>query len=241
MTNAPVEPIAPDMSIAQFLCTDTGVVRSRNEDALLALPELGLWAVCDGMGGHDAGDYASGYIVSRLHELPDLSHPGSRVRAIEQCLLESNRHLIAYTREQGAEYVGSTVVALMLDARSATVIWVGDSRAYRFRAGAVRLMSLDHSVAQEQADRGIAIDDESPNAITRAIGVMDELKTDLISSEVCRGDAWLLCSDGVSGSVEQIAMARIVESGADPARELVELAIQNGSRDNCTAIVLRID
>lgn len=228
------------MAVSQFLHTDTGVVRSRNEDALLALPDIGLWVVCDGMGGHDAGDYASNHIVSRLSQLPFSEHSGRRIRALERSLQQSNSHLMDYTIAQGMSCVGSTVVALMLDHSRATVVWVGDSRAYRLRHNGIRMMSRDHSVAQEQADRGLPLNGDSSNAITRAVGVMPELEIDLISSQARRGDIWLLCSDGVSGSLEERAMAAILLDSHDPARELVDQAIQQGSRDNCTAVVVKI-
>lgn len=228
------------MAVTHFLHSDTGVVRSRNEDDLLALPDIGLWVVCDGMGGHDAGDYASHHIVSRLRQLPLARHAGSRVRALERSLQESNNHLMDYTRSQGMQCVGSTVVALMLDELRATVIWIGDSRAYRLRNSSIRMISRDHSVAEEHADRGVAVDDEFSSAITRAVGVLPELDIDLMVSQSAAGDTWLLCSDGVSGSLEEHEMAQILMTSHDPARELVDQAIQQGSRDNCTAVVVRI-
>lgn len=228
------------LTATHFLHSDTGVVRSRNEDDLLALPEIGLWVVCDGMGGHDAGDYASHHIVSRLSQVPFPEHAGSQIRALERSLQESNAHLIDYTSSQGMDCVGSTVVALMLKDVRATVIWIGDSRAYRLRNQCIRMISRDHSVAEEQAEQGVAVNDELSSAITRAVGVMPEFDIDLMVSQSCAGDTWLLCSDGVSGSVEEHQMAQILMTSHDPARELVDQAIKQGSRDNCTAVVVRI-
>lgn len=235
-------PLPNDSSrTGQFLCTDTGAVRSRNEDALLALPEFGLWVVCDGMGGHDAGDYASRNIVSRLQAARFPAHPGGRVRIFEQCLRQSNADLVAYTHSNNFDCVGSTAVGLMLQYSRATVVWVGDSRAYRLRDHRIRLISRDHSVAEENADRGVSIEDEHSGAITRAIGVTPEVEIDLMSSQSLSGDIWLLCSDGVSGSLEECAMAEIMQNSPDPARDLVDQAIDQGSRDNCTAIVIRLE
>lgn len=225
----------------QFLCTDTGAVRSRNEDDLLALPEVGLWVVCDGMGGHDAGDYASRYIVSHLQSGQFSGHPGHRLRRFEQCLRESNAHLLDYTRSNGFDCVGSTVVALLLQYGRATVVWVGDSRAYRLRDHRIRLISRDHSVAEENADRGVRMDEGYSGALTRAVGVTPDVEIDLMSSQSRSGDTWLLCSDGVSGSLEEGAMTEILQNSPDPARDLVNQAIEQGSRDNCTAIVVRLE
>jgi serine/threonine protein phosphatase PrpC len=227
--------------VRQFLHTDTGAVRSHNEDDLLALPDRNLWVVCDGMGGHDAGDYASSDIVSRLRHVRASGAAGSRIRDIERCLLDSNAHLLEYTQTQGLSCVGSTVVALVLGGNRATVLWAGDSRAYRLRDHRLRLISRDHSVAEEYAERGVAVDDGYSGAITRAVGVIPELEIDIISGQTRPGDVWLLCSDGVYGSLQDQAMAQIMRESDDPARDLVEQAIEQGSSDNCTAIVLRLD
>ncbi|MFP4275881.1 MAG: PP2C family protein-serine/threonine phosphatase [Wenzhouxiangella sp.] len=227
--------------VTQFLHTDTGAVRSHNEDGLLALPDRKLWVVCDGMGGHDAGDYASSHIISRLRHIRVSRAAGSRIRDIERSLGDSNAHLLEYTRAQGLNCVGSTVVALVLDRDRATVLWVGDSRAYRLRDHRLRLISRDHSVAEEYAERGVPVEEGYSGAITRAVGVIPELEIDMISSQTRPGDVWLLCSDGVYGSLQDQAMAQIMRDSDDPARDLVELAIEQGSSDNCTAIVLRLD
>ncbi len=231
----------PALRVRQFLHSDTGTVRSHNEDDLLALPDCGLWVVCDGMGGHDAGDYASADIVARLRDMRFAGAAGSRTRDIERCLRESNAHLLEYTRTQGLTCVGSTVVGLLLQDGRATVFWAGDSRAYRLREGRLRMISRDHSVAEEYAERGVAVDEDFSGAITRAVGVTPALEIDMISSQARCGDVWLLCSDGVYGSLQDGVMSRILVESHDPARELVAQAIEQGSSDNCTAIVLRLE
>ncbi|PKL96506.1 MAG: hypothetical protein CVV18_01470 [Gammaproteobacteria bacterium HGW-Gammaproteobacteria-8] len=226
--------------VSQFLCTDTGVVRTRNEDNLLARPEVGLWVVCDGMGGHDAGDYASGHIVDALDALVLPPRHGERVQAIRRCLGECNRHLLEYAQAHGFAHVGSTVVVLCMQDRRAAVIWVGDSRVYLLRNQHLRQVSRDHSVAEELADCGLIQPGENLSAITRAVGAAPELLTDLALLESRPGDTWLLCSDGVSGVLSDSAIASLLCTASDPAGALVAAAIEAGSRDNCTALVLRM-
>ncbi|HKL53364.1 MAG TPA: PP2C family serine/threonine-protein phosphatase [Wenzhouxiangellaceae bacterium] len=225
-----------------YLRTDTGTVRTRNEDNLLAMPEYGLWAVCDGMGGHDAGDYASTYIVEALQarSLPVLH--GRRVRAIQSILAECNRHLVDYAQQNHFSHVGSTAVLLSLFSRRAAVIWVGDSRAYLLRGPTLRMISRDHNVAEQLLDDPENFrPGESSSAITRAIGGEPTLVSDLACVETLQGDCWLLCSDGVSGVLDETEIAGVMEQADDPASELVERALAAGSRDNCTAVVVRIE
>lgn len=224
----------------QYMHSDTGTVRERNEDGLIALPDQGIWAVCDGMGGHHAGDYASQHIVGRLRRECFPERLGSRVRAIERCLRECNRHLVDYAERHEFPYVGSTVVVLCLQDRRATVTWVGDSRAYRLRDDRLRLISRDHNVAEEFADFGARIVDDYPSAITRAVGGTSLLKVDMVCLESRPGDIWLLCSDGVSGTLGPESIRGILISAGDPAVALVREAIHCGSRDNCTAVVVGV-
>lgn len=231
-----------DTATRQFLRTDTGTVRSRNEDNLVALPEVGLWAVCDGMGGHDAGDYASTWIVEALRALELPRRQGSRIRALRQCLQECNLHLLQHADANGLNMVGSTVVLLSLQGRRAAVVWVGDSRAYRLRGRRLRQVSRDHSMLEECIDAGQPLPGPgSDNVITRAIGASPLLDSDLLCLESQPGDCWLLCSDGVSGVLEDSEMVDVLTTAGDPASVLVDRALQAGSRDNCTALVVMVD
>jgi len=223
-------------AFSQYLLTDAGSVRERNEDDLLARPDQGLWAVCDGMGGHDAGDYASRHIVTELAGLQLPARHGNRIKAIKRCLRDCNRHLIEYAVANDFEHVGSTVVVLCLQQRRAALIWVGDSRAYRLRDHRLRMISRDHSVAEEMGLQTMACS----SAITRAVGATAQLRIDMVCRESCPGDIWLLCSDGVSGVLDGAEMRSVLEHADDPAAEMVGLAIQSGSSDNCTAVVVRL-
>jgi len=227
-------------TVDQFLLTDVGSVRERNEDDLLARPEEGLWAVCDGMGGHDAGDYASQHIVGQLSALRLPDRHGNRMQAIKRCLRQCNRHLLDYAQANGFEHVGSTAVVLCLHGRRAALIWVGDSRAYRKRGERLRMISRDHSVAEEMAALGAQPVVDSPSAITRAVGATARIKIDIACVESRPGDVWLLCSDGVSGVLEPGEISALLTDAEDPAAELVRRAIDSGSSDNCTAVVVKV-
>src|SRR6056297_3707533 len=219
-------------SVDQFLLTDAGVVRERNEDDLLARPEHGVWAVCDGMGGHDAGDYASQHIVGQLSALRLPARHGNRMQAIKRCLRQCNSHLVDYAQANGFGHVGSTAVVLCLQGRRAALIWVGDSRAYRLRDERLRMISRDHRVAEEMAALGAREVVDCPSAITRAVGATDRIKIDIACLESRPGDVWLLCSDGVSGVLASSEMRAMLEDAEDPAAELVRRAIEKGSSDN---------
>ncbi len=224
--------------------THIGNVRKRNEDAWLGDPERGLWVVCDGMGGHDAGDYASSHIVESLGRCPFPARHGAAVRTIRACLAECNQHLVDYSSDNGLDQVGSTLVALYLRDWTATVLWAGDSRAYRLRDGRLRQISRDHSYGVELADAAgddfAQVPEGYSQAITRAVGVAPRLRLDTLFSQVHPGDRWLLCSDGVSGSLTTERMAQVMEDSPAPGRDLVEEAMDSGSRDNCTAVIIRV-
>jgi len=218
-----------------------GTVRSRNEDAWGSVPELGLWFVCDGMGGHDAGDYASRYIVERLEALPAHRHAGTACRAIVNCLADCNRHLVGYAREHAFDRVGSTVVVLFVREGRAAVLWAGDSRIYRYRNGRLLQITQDHSFAAQASDTGVAEDAAGwISGITRAVGADASLEVDSLYLETRPGDCWLLCSDGVSGILDSGRIRSIIETDPDPGNRLVQDAIDSGSRDNCTAVLVKL-
>lgn len=231
------------MERRSFGYTHQGYFRQRNEDALLVQPERGLWVVCDGMGGHEAGDYASSWIVGQLSGVTLPPRVGGMVNALKTVLADCNGHLREYARSNELGQVGSTVALLVMHSDRAMVLWAGDSRVYRLRKGKLRQMTEDHSYAREVArNTGRKLEDGQPGsqAITRAVGASDELQLDCLVLEARPGDAWLLCSDGVSGSVRGEEMVDLLDSAEDPARALVERALENGSRDNCTAISVHI-
>ena len=225
--------------------TDQGRVRNVNQDAYLDRPELGLWAVADGMGGHAEGAHASRAIVDALAALPYTALLGRRARAIIAALRRVNRELQNYAAAIQADIIGSTVVALVLARDHAAVLWTGDSRVYRLRDGHLDCLTNDHSQVQWLVDEGLLAPElaethPSANVLLRAIGSEEELKVDYRLERLQAGDRFLLCSDGLYRELDAAAITRVLDSGApaQSAPELVRLACEHGGRDNVTAVVV---
>ncbi len=226
------------------LGTHTGLVRELNEDSHLALPKLGLWAVADGMGGHEAGEVASGIAIQEI------------ARSIEQGMplveaIETAHRAIQTSALQGEGSVdmGSTVVAAKLDGLHYEIAWVGDSRAYLWN-GTLHQLTTDHSYVQLLLNAGLITESEIPehpsrNVISQALGTggADNLniKVDSVSGELGENDTLLLCSDGLSGEVADGGIAAILAETTEAQTRvyrLIAAALEAGGKDNVTVIVL---
>ncbi len=224
--------------------THAGLVRDLNEDSYLALPELGLWVVADGMGGHDAGEVASGLATDQVSL--GIKNGLSLTEAIETA------HRAIQNHSQQKDYssqMGSTVVALKLDGRHYQIAWVGDSRAYLWN-GALRQLTEDHSYVQLLLSAGLISEDEmlthpSRNIISQGLGVgainSSDVKVDTVSGELFANDTLLLCSDGLTGEVCEERIASILAEPKDnKARvdSLIAAALSAEGKDNVTAILV---
>nr|WP_218883798.1 protein phosphatase 2C domain-containing protein [Burkholderia guangdongensis] len=228
--------------------TDVGLVRAINEDDCVALPERGLWAVADGMGGHSAGDLASRTIVLALEQMPVPSALSGMLDAALDALQSANAQLRESAARRGVRLIGSTVVALFACGRQCGWLWAGDSRIYLYRDARLTQLTLDHShVAQLQAQGFLSAEEAShhpaQHLITRAVGAAERLRLDEGRIDALDGDMFLLCSDGLSNEMDAADIAAALAS-ADcrlAADTLVDLALQRGGRDNITAVVVRAD
>ena len=227
--------------------THVGCRRKLNEDALMARPDLGLWAVADGMGGHDAGEVASALIVNSLALGPPGLDLAARTTAASATLHEVNDKLVAMA-EDGPEgrTIGSTVVAIAADAVAFACLWVGDSRAYQLRDGYLAQLTRDHSLVQELVDAGMlspveAHNHPNGNVVTRAVGAAARLDVDILHGDVRAGDIFLLASDGLTRFVEPDELLRGLQSGdlERAADDFVDLVVSRGAPDNLSFIVLR--
>jgi serine/threonine protein phosphatase PrpC len=233
--------------ISSWATTNVGAKRSHNEDALVNRPDLGLWAVADGAGGHDAGEVASGMIVASLEDIP----PG--VSGIE--LLGQVRARIAATHDalraeaarRGPDVViASTVVVLVVRDGHFACLWAGDSRAYLLRDGALLQISHDHSLVQELVDAGAIRPEDAErhphaNVITRAVGAaLEEMTLDKVSDRLEPGDRFLLCSDGLSKTLPDADLAAVLIGAGDeaPTDALVAAALARQVNDNVSAVVV---
>jgi serine/threonine protein phosphatase PrpC len=226
--------------------SDVGKVRTLNEDAFLERPDLGLWAIADGMGGHDAGDLASRRVVEALAAISTVKHLGTAVEEARYRLSAVNQSLRAEARERGELLIGTTVAALITVERHAAVLWAGDSRIYLYRGSSLYRLTRDHSQVEELIASGQLAPEDAENhpignVITRAVGGADEITLDAQIQEVKEGDICLLCSDGLTKELKDKEIAAIL-GRRDPnlsAQSLVNLACDRGGRDNVTAILVQ--
>jgi protein phosphatase len=226
--------------------THVGKVRKLNEDALLQRPDRGLWAVADGMGGHDAGDYASASLVAALADISDRLSLDDLVMETRQQLERINAELVAEGRQRRSRIIGSTVVVLLSGGCEAVVLWAGDSRLYRLSGRRLELVTEDHSRIQELVASGKlepAQAEQHPeaNVITRAVGVSEVL--DLASERftIVDGDTFLLCSDGLSRYVgETDIITALGDASCQHACDrLIDAALKTPARDNVSVVVAR--
>ncbi|MCU7890719.1 MAG: protein phosphatase 2C domain-containing protein [Candidatus Thiodiazotropha sp. (ex Ustalcina ferruginea)] len=226
--------------------TDKGKVRSINEDACLDRADLGIWAVADGMGGHAAGDLASGMIVSELKSTNPGDSLGSLASDVEQRLQQVNHQLQLESEKRGGEIIGSTVVTLLAYQGYCIYQWAGDSRIYLYRRGILKQLNRDHSQVEELIEQGIVTSDQaeqSPiaNYITRAVGTTEELELEAEIFEPCDGDLFLLCSDGLNKEVRDVEIAEILSlySFQEAIQKLINLTMDRGARDNVTLVLVQ--
>jgi serine/threonine protein phosphatase PrpC len=229
------------MPFEQAARSHVGRKRKNNEDAMLSLPGRALWAVADGMGGHAAGDVASALVVQWLSQLP----PGAGKDAVRAAIEDANQTLWEMGQKKGRT-MGSTVVALAAEKNQFSCLWVGDSRAYRWRDGVLQLLTHDHSLVQQLVDAGdLALDAAAnhPNAniITRAVGSGPRIEIDGADGEIAAGDVFLLASDGLTRLLSEDEMAAAGNAGDlnALADRWVETVLGRGAPDNLTFILLR--
>ena len=222
-----------------------GKVREVNEDSLLARPEVGIWVVADGMGGHDGGDVASGAAVAALETIDAPDSAAELLTRFEDRMIRVNADLRALARSRGAQVVGTTVAAILIHGAHYACVWCGDSRAYLLRDGALTQISRDHSEVQDLVDRGILEPREAKrwprrNVITRALGVADVAELEIGDGPIMDGDRFLLCSDGLTNHVDDSEIAALL--GADEPQKvcgrLISLTLQRGASDNVSIIVV---
>jgi len=242
--------------------TDQGKKRPNNEDAFLADDGLGLYAVADGIGGHEGGEVASRMTLATLSEVlhnefaSDRGAPASRISPDTDQYLSALRNAVtlantiilqASAQNPGLASMGTTVTVVFLRSRTAILAHVGDSRAYLFRDGTLKQLTEDHSFVAEQIRAGLISPEQawmSPyrHIITRSVGIRSDVHADLGTFEVKQNDTLLLCTDGLTEMVRDDDIARILGSETPPAaaESLIRRANDNGGVDNITVVVVRI-
>ncbi len=229
--------------------THVGTVRRHNEDAYLCRPDLGLWAVADGAGGHQSGELASGMIAAALDRLEPGLTAAELLPRVRVAMNETHTALLHEAGLRGAgTVIASTVVILVLRDTHFACLWAGDSRAYLLRQGALTQITRDHSLVQDLVDEGrlsLAAAEHHPqaNVITRALGADGlDLELDKTIGTIEPGDRFLLCSDGLSKTlpVSEIAALLGAPDGVPPTELLIAAALARKGSDNVTAVVVAI-
>lgn len=215
-------------------------MRRRNEDAILARDDIGLWLVADGLGGHAAGDAASRLVVQRLVERMSGARHSEAVERVEAALADVNEELRTMATRLGVRLVGSTVVLLVEDAAGVRCGWSGDSRCYALVDGRLHLLTRDHVVGGGAALGGMP-PPAGHAALTHAIGAEPALFLDWVPVSGPPGARFLLCSDGLNKELSDAELEAAL--GADESPQtvvdaLVDLALRRGARDNVSAIVI---
>ena len=230
--------------------TDVGQVRQGNEDALLIRD--GLFAVADGMGGHVAGEVASATALEQVEGLDGRVYQDAdaAISALRTAVVEAN-HTVSQLAEEHPEYrgMGTTLTAALVEGRRLHVAHVGDSRAYLLRDGQLRQLTDDHTLVQHLVDEGQITASEAEthpqrSIITRAIGIGAEVEVDTITVDLRAGDQLLLCSDGLTGVIDDDRISELLCTD-DPPQAIVDQLVQEandgGGPDNITVVLLRYE
>lgn len=256
-----VETAAPAWRVVGHGATDVGRRREVNEDSFLIMPDNHIWIVADGMGGHAGGQVASTLTIEtvgaalarRLAEAEAKTKAGGGQRVnvslvMEEAVREACNTVFDTAREHPElTGMGSTVTVMLIYGDVAWFGHVGDSRAYLVRDGEIHQVTEDHSLVQEHVAAGLITPEQARvsvirNIITRSIGFERDVKVDVGAVPVERGDQFLLCSDGLTGHVEDHELLEIITDNARRSVPgiLIDLANSRGGEDNCTVVLTTV-
>lgn len=234
-------------TVTATLRTDVGKVRRQNEDAAWLDEKLGVFAVADGMGGHLAGEVASGMAIDAVKRMA-AEHDVASISVMREAVEAAHEAILAHAKENpDCAGMGTTLSLMWRGGHYMYIAHVGDSRIYRFGAGGLEQITQDHSLVEELVRARILTREEARrhprrNIITRALGTQGDNAPDLLAAERRRGDVWLLCSDGLTGMVTDEEIARTLGETKDldtAADSLLARALEAGGRDNVTLILWR--
>ncbi|HTY99033.1 MAG TPA: Stp1/IreP family PP2C-type Ser/Thr phosphatase [Rhodocyclaceae bacterium] len=241
--------------------SDPGMVRSHNEDSVLANPAAGFIVLADGMGGYNAGEVASGMATALLGENlgqafaaqppHERDGDGLRVHTVLEDEIARTNSAIYQAAQSQPQYsgMGTTLVMGVFYDDKVTVAHIGDSRLYRLRGEEFKQITRDHSLLQEQIDSGMitpeqARHSQNKNLVTRALGIDPSVEPEVHDYDVAPGDIYLFCSDGLNDMVEDEEIAMTLQALAANlelcATQLVQMANDNGGRDNVSVILVRV-
>ncbi len=243
--------------------SDTGLVRSQNEDYIGNIPEIGVAVLADGMGGYRGGEIASAIAVNTIMEqlnktVPNLaadqidSKTGYYLQSVaaRESIVLANEAIYKAAQEQPQyQGMGTTVVVAIINGNRMTISHVGDSRLYRIRNNTLEQVTVDHTLMQELVDRGFYTKEEAreslnKNLVTRALGIELSVAVDIKEEMVVPGDLYMLCSDGLHDMVDDEKIASIIQAHqkdlANTASELIKAANEHGGKDNISVLLIKI-
>ena len=243
--------------------TDPGMMRSNNEDRISTTPEAGLAVVADGMGGHQAGEVASGMAVDVVtrHVIDTLAREGSgtkkrkagtpspEVKAVDEAISLANTAIFELSQSSAnCAGMGTTIVVTLFYDDKVCIAHVGDSRLYRFRKNKLELLTEDHSLVQELVTRGLITPEEARNSanknlVTRALGIEPAVDSHIVERNVQDQDLYMLCSDGLNDVLSDELTAQILREHSADLQEAINRLIKEvnarGGPDNVSVILVR--
>jgi serine/threonine protein phosphatase PrpC len=230
--------------------TDTGHVRTKNEDSILVHADENVWIVADGMGGHHAGDFASQTITNNLSLFKQHTSLDDSILLLEENILNSNSVIRKKSDKLGRNAtIGSTVVCAYIWYNLLFTFWAGDSRLYRFRDAKLERLTEDHSYVEELVRMGKieardAEEHPAANVVLKAVGIDDKLCLDFDYFEVQDEDIYIICSDGLYKDLEETKITTIIESNpedmAELSQALLAASLDAGGTDNTSIITLKM-
>jgi len=229
--------------------TDTGHVRSKNEDSILVNADENVWVIADGMGGHHAGDFASQTIANNLSLFKQHASLDDSILLLEENILNSNSIIRKKSFKLGRNAtIGSTVVCAYAWKNFLFTFWAGDSRLYRFRDARLERLTEDHSYVEELVRMGKieakdAEDHPAANVVLKAVGIDDHLCMDFDYFELQDGDIYIICSDGLYKDLDEEKITPVIESHLDDMTELSQALLTSsldaGGTDNTSIIAMK--
>ena len=230
--------------------TDTGHVRTKNEDSILVHEDENVWIVADGMGGHHAGDFASQTITNNLSLFKQHASLDDSILLLEENILNSNSIIRKKSSKLGRNAtIGSTVVCVYIWHSLLFTFWAGDSRLYRFRDSKLERLTEDHSYVEELVRMGKieakdAEEHPAANVVLKAVGIDDQLCMDFDYFEMREDDIYIICSDGLYKDLDEEKLVPIIESHPEDMTKLTEAllaaSLDAGGTDNTSIIAMKI-
>lgn len=239
------------MKVEAWCKTDKGLRRESNQDSFLINPDLGLYIVADGMGGHKGGEVASAMAVKVIEEV--VKNPPMKDLKPHDLLIfayaEASRQIFDLATNERPELsgMGTTMVMLLVQKNKIYVANVGDSRCYLFRSPYLWQLTEDHSQVMELLRAGMLTEEQAENysgknVITRSVGYERDVTCDILERPLTLGDTFILCSDGLSGLVEDKEISNLMNRNVSEVcvEKAVEEALKNGGDDNVTVMIVKV-